>query len=124
MESSASVLLVAVRKAGLLLVMCSALLLSFSQAQAQQSLLPGQVRNPGERPLQRDPEQNEEEQAQAGVTQKQALDIARARFPGNIISINEVRLRNGVMRYRIRLDNNGNIITVFVDSRTGAVSRE
>ncbi|MDT8427351.1 MAG: PepSY domain-containing protein, partial [Pseudomonadales bacterium] len=69
-------------------------------------------------------EQSEETQPQAPISQKQALDIARARFPGNVISINEARRRDGVMRYRIRLDNNGNIITVFVDSRTGAVSRE
>lgn len=57
------------------------------------------------------------------VNQKQALERARARFPGNVISINEVRQGERV-RYRIRMDNEGNIFTVFVDKSTGAVSRE
>ena len=57
------------------------------------------------------------------VNQKQALERARARFPGNVISINEVRQGERV-RYRIRMDNEGNIFTVFVDKATGAVSRE
>lgn len=58
------------------------------------------------------------------VTQREALDIARARYPGTVISINEVQSRNSPMRYRIRMDNEGNIFTVFVNSVTGAVSRE
>jgi len=57
------------------------------------------------------------------VNQKQALERARARFPGNVISINEIRQGERV-RYRIRMDNEGNIFTVFVDKATGAVSRE
>lgn len=58
------------------------------------------------------------------VTQREALEIARARFPGTVISINEVQPRNAPMRYRIRMDNDGNIFTVFVNSVTGAVTRE
>jgi len=68
--------------------------------------------------------QRQDNEPTAGINQKQALDIARARFPGNVISINEVRPRNAAMRYRIRMDNEGNIFTVFVDSRTGTVTRE
>ncbi|MDT8427350.1 MAG: hypothetical protein RQ757_01130, partial [Pseudomonadales bacterium] len=60
MESSASMLLVAVRKAVIFLLLCSPLLLGVNPAQAQQSLLPGQILNPGERPQQR-PEQSQEQ---------------------------------------------------------------
>ena len=66
--------------------------------------------------------QAREERAGA-VTQEQALDRVRARFPGTVISINEVR-QGGRLRYRVRLDNEGNIYTVFVDQATGALSRE
>jgi uncharacterized membrane protein YkoI len=66
----------------------------------------------------------QEAQAAPGpVNQQQALERVRARFPGNVIAINEVRQGNRV-RYRIRLDNEGNIYTVFVDQATGAISRE
>lgn len=68
--------------------------------------------------------QPEPDAAQVGpVNQEQALERVRANFPGTIISINEVR-QNGRLRYRVRLDNEGNIYTVFVDQATGALSRE
>lgn len=54
------------------------------------------------------------------VTERQALQIARSRFPGNVISINEVR-QNGRVRFRIRMDNEGNIFTVYIDKATGVV---
>lgn len=54
------------------------------------------------------------------VNERQALQIARARFPGNVISINEVR-QNGRVRFRIRMDNEGNIFTVYIDKATGVV---
>ena len=57
------------------------------------------------------------------VNQEQALERVRANFPGTVISINEVR-QNGRLRYRVRLDNEGNIYTVFVDQATGELSRE
>ena len=57
------------------------------------------------------------------VNQEQALERVRARFPGTVISINQVR-QDGRLRYRVRLDNEGNIYTVFVDQATGAISRE
>lgn len=57
------------------------------------------------------------------VNQRQALERVRARYPGNVISINEVRQANRV-RYRVRIDNDGNIFTVFVDQATGRVTRE
>ncbi|GFZ81442.1 hypothetical protein GCM10011403_25900 [Pseudohongiella nitratireducens] len=54
------------------------------------------------------------------VNERQALQIARARFEGNVISINEVR-QNGRVRFRIRMDNEGNIFTVYIDKATGVV---
>lgn len=58
-----------------------------------------------------------------GLSQRQALERVRARFPGNIISINEVN-QEGQIRFRIRIDNEGNIYTVYVDQATGAITRE
>lgn len=57
------------------------------------------------------------------VNQRQALERVRAHFPGNVISINEV-VQEERVRYRIRIDNDGNIYTVFVDQATGVISRE
>lgn len=64
-----------------------------------------------------------EQQDVGPVNREQALERVRARFPGTVISINEVR-QNGRLRYRVRLDNEGNIYTIFVDQATGALSRE
>lgn len=60
------------------------------------------------------------QQVTGPVNERQALQIARARFPGNVISINEVR-QNGRVRFRIRMDNEGNIFTVYIDKATGVV---
>lgn len=57
------------------------------------------------------------------VNQRQALERVRAHFPGNVISINEV-VQEDRVRYRIRIDNEGNIYTVYVDQATGVISRE
>lgn len=65
----------------------------------------------------------ESEQPARSVSERQALELVRARFPGNIISINEVRQGERI-RFRVRIDNEGNIYTVYVDQSTGAVSRE
>ncbi|MEX2335182.1 MAG: PepSY domain-containing protein [Pseudohongiella sp.] len=67
-------------------------------------------------------DQASEEQGRP-VNQEQALAIVRANFPGTVISINEVR-QDGRLRFRVRLDNEGNIYTVFVDQATGALGRE
>lgn len=68
-------------------------------------------------------QQNDQQAAPGPVNQRQALERVRARYPGNVISINEVRQGNRV-RYRVRIDNEGNIFTVFVDQATGRVTRE
>ncbi len=64
-----------------------------------------------------------EAEAPGPVTRKQALDRVRYRFAGEVISLSEVT-ENGTVRYRVRLDNDGNIFTVYVDQATGRVSRE
>lgn len=69
-----------------------------------------------------DSQQSVEESGE-GLSQREALERVRARFPGNIISINEVD-QDGRVRFRIRIDNEGNIYTVYVDKATGAVTRE
>jgi uncharacterized membrane protein YkoI len=104
----------ALKLTGLLLIMCATL---------TPVLLHAQPTAPASESRQTQAPERDASGAEA-ISQKQALDIARARFPGNIISINEVRPRNAAMRYRIRMDNEGNIFTVFVDSRTSAVTRE
>ena len=63
------------------------------------------------------------ESSAEGLSQREALERVRASFPGNIISINEVN-QDGRLRFRIRIDNEGNIYTVYVDQATGAVTRE
>lgn len=64
-----------------------------------------------------------EAEAPGPVTRKQALDRVRYRFPGEVISISEVEDGNRV-RYRFRMDDNGNIFTIYVDRDTGVVSRD
>lgn len=64
-----------------------------------------------------------EAEAPGPVTRKQALDRVRYRFPGEVISISLVP-EGERPRYRVRLDNEGNIFTVYVDQATGRVGRE
>jgi uncharacterized membrane protein YkoI len=72
--------------------------------------------------MQYDPDTDED--AEPGpVNQRQALERVRARFVGNVISVNEIT-ENGVRRFRFRLDNEGSVYTVYVDRSTGRVSRE
>jgi uncharacterized membrane protein YkoI len=57
------------------------------------------------------------------ISQREALELVRARFPGNVVSISEVR-QDGALQYRVRMDNDGNIFTVHVDATTGVIRRE
>lgn len=57
------------------------------------------------------------------ISQREALELVRARFPGNVVSINEVQQAGG-LQYRVRMDNEGNIYTVYVDAASGAIRRE
>lgn len=68
------------------------------------------------------PEGNSQEQA-TQISQRRALELVRARFPGNVVSINQVQ-QGGVLQYRVRMDNEGNIYTVYVNASSGAITRE
>lgn len=72
---------------------------------------------------QQDGQVDDPQAAPGPINQRQALERVRARYPGNVISINELRQGNRI-RYRVRIDNVGNIFTVFVDQATGRVTRE
>jgi uncharacterized membrane protein YkoI len=52
------------------------------------------------------------------VSRRQASDIARDSFPGKVLSI---RLEGN--RWRVRMDENGTVFNVFVDSNNGRASR-
>lgn len=68
---------------------------------------------------QQDSGQNEEEI----ISQRRALELVRAKFSGNVVSINEVSRRGG-RYYRVRMDDSGNIFTVYVNAANGAITRE
>ncbi len=57
------------------------------------------------------------------ISQRRALELVRARFPGTVVSINQVQ-QGGVLQYRVRMDNEGNIYTVYVNASSGAITRE
>ena len=65
---------------------------------------------------------NVQEQAPQ-VSQRRALELVRARFPGTVVSINQVQ-QGGVLQYRVRMDNEGNIYTVYVNASSGVITRE
>jgi len=57
------------------------------------------------------------------ISQREALELVRARFPGNVVSITEGQQAGG-LQDRVRMDNEGNIYTVYVDAVSGAIQRE
>ncbi len=91
-------------------------LFDVSEAHAQQGLLPQQ----GDAPSQDRRGQNAQP---ATISQRQALELVPASYPGNVISINEVQQGGGLF-YRVRMDNDGNIYTLYVDAVSGAITRE
>ncbi|MDA1369446.1 MAG: PepSY domain-containing protein [Proteobacteria bacterium] len=62
-----------------------------------------------------------EPQANAMLTELQAVNLARQRFPGNILRISLVG-EGETRRYQIRMENEGKVFTVFVHAFTGRVS--
>lgn len=100
----------------LLMVLLLTPLMGVPQAQAQQGLLPQQ----GDAPREDRSGQNAQP---AAISQRQALELVRASYPGNVVSINEVQQGGGLF-YRVRMDNEGNIYTLYVDAASGAITRE
>ena len=68
------------------------------------------------------PKQNllppQSEEAEPPVSRRQASDLARESYPGKVLSI-----RLEASTWRVRLDQEGTVSDVFVDSRSGKVSR-
>lgn len=60
-------------------------------------------------------------QAGTRITERQAVDLARQRFAGNVLRISLIG--EGVnQRYQIRMENEGKVFTVFVHAATGRVT--
>lgn len=55
---------------------------------------------------------------QTAVSRRRASDLARARYQGRILSI-----RLDGSRWRVRMDSEGTVFNVFVNARTGEVTR-
>ena len=60
-------------------------------------------------------------QARPRVTERQAVEIARQRFAGNILRISLIG-EGANQRYQIRMENEGKVSTVFVNVITGRIS--
>lgn len=56
-----------------------------------------------------------------GVSQRQAIGLAKQRFPGNVLRITLVGEGEG-RRYQIRMENEGRVFTVYVHAVSGVVS--
>ena len=60
-------------------------------------------------------------QAATRINERQAVNLARQRFAGNILRISLVG-EGPNQRYQIRMENEGKVFTVFVHATTGAVT--
>lgn len=64
-----------------------------------------------------------QQQGEATISQRRALEMVRARYPGTVVSINQVQ-RQGAVFYRVRMDDGGNIFTLYVNATSGDITRE
>jgi|TARA_B100000315_G_scaffold226950_1_gene234310 uncharacterized membrane protein YkoI len=60
-------------------------------------------------------------QANAMISERQAVNLARQRFTGNILRISLIGEGDN-RRYQIRMENEGKVFTVFVHAFTGRVT--
>ena len=60
-------------------------------------------------------------QANGRITERQAVNLAKQRFPGNVLRISLVGEGEN-QRYQIRMENEGKVFTVFVHVATGRVT--
>lgn len=63
-------------------------------------------------------ERQDDTDARTRISQREASDIARERFPGRVLS---VRLEN--RHWRVRMDQEGTVFNVLVDAESGSASR-
>jgi len=96
------------------------LLLIWSQSVQGQVPLPQLERNQLDRtsPLR---EVRNSSQLSGVITERQAVNLARQRFAGNILRITLVG-ESSKQRYQIRMENSGKVFTVFVHARNGEVT--
>ena len=59
-------------------------------------------------------------QASGIISERQAVNLARQRFAGNILRISLVGEGNN-RRYQIRMENQGKVFTVFVHATSGRI---
>ena len=64
---------------------------------------------------------NENPQVNGLISERQAVNLARQRFAGNILRISLVGEAPD-QRYQIRMENEGKVFTVFVHATTGRIS--
>ena len=60
-------------------------------------------------------------QANGIITERQAVNLARQQFAGNILRITLIG-EGARQRYQIRMENAGKVFTVFVHAKTGEVT--
>ncbi len=60
-------------------------------------------------------------QANGIITERQAVNLARQQFAGNILRITLIG-EGAEQRYQIRMEDAGKVFTVFVHARTGEVT--
>ena len=72
-------------------------------------------RNVGAREIRNGP------QANARISERQAVALARQRFAGNILRIS-LTGEGSNQRYQIRMENEGKVFTVYVNAATGRVT--
>lgn len=60
-------------------------------------------------------------QANGRISELQAVNLVRQRFPGNILRISLVGEGEN-QRYQIRMENEGKVFTVFVHAITGRIT--
>lgn len=56
------------------------------------------------------------------VSERQAIEIARGRYAGNVLRIGLIGQGNS-QRYQIRMENEGKVFTVFVNAVSGRITR-
>lgn len=103
-------------RVSLLLIATVMLLLQASPGNAQR--LPGQpngLTNPATQDIRRGP------QANVRIGERQAAELARQRFAGNILRISLVG-QGANQQYQIRMEDKGKVFTVYVNATTGQVS--
>ncbi|MES2606682.1 MAG: PepSY domain-containing protein [Pseudomonadota bacterium] len=75
-------------------------------------------RNREEGRVQRDLVPSGENEQQTNVSAREASDRARSAYPGRVLSV-----RLDGRRWRVRMDEEGTVFNVFVDSENGEVRR-